>query len=102
MLIYRLLAERLAAEKALEWGLINRVADDNALMGEALKLAQQLANGPSSLAATRNLYWQSPLNTYEEQLDLERASQERAGRTEDFKEGVSAFLQKRPAAFKGK
>ncbi|HEY0301150.1 MAG TPA: enoyl-CoA hydratase-related protein, partial [Rhizomicrobium sp.] len=63
-----LLAERLPAEKALEWGLINRVAGDNELMDEALKLARQLADGPSSLSVTRSLYWQSPLNTYEEQL----------------------------------
>jgi len=97
-----LLAERLPAEKALEWGLINRVADDAALMEEALRLASQLADGPSSLAITRKLYWDSPLNTYEEQLDLERASQERAGKTQDFVEGVSAFLQKRPAKFQGK
>ena len=97
-----LLAERLPAEKALEWGLINRVAGDNALMEEAMKLANQLAEGPSSLAVTRNLYWQSPLNTYEEQLDLERISQERAQKTQDFMEGVSAFLQKRPAKFSGK
>jgi 2-(1,2-epoxy-1,2-dihydrophenyl)acetyl-CoA isomerase len=97
-----LLAERLPAEKALEWGLINRVADDAALMEEAIRLAGQLADGPSSLTITRSLYWQSPLNTYEEQLDLERASQERAGKTQDFVEGVSAFLQKRPAKFHGK
>ncbi|MEI9989366.1 MAG: enoyl-CoA hydratase/isomerase [Rhizomicrobium sp.] len=97
-----LLAERLPAEKALEWGLINRVVDDNALMEEALRLASQLADGPSSLSITRSLYWQSPLNTYEEQLDLERASQERAGKTQDFVEGISAFLQKRPAKFQGK
>ena len=97
-----LLAERLPAEKALEWGLINRVAGDNELMEEAMKLANQLAEGPASLAITRSLYWQSPLNSYEEQLDLERASQERAGKTEDFREGVGAFLQKRPAKFSGK
>ncbi len=96
-----LLAERLPAEQALSWGLINRVADDTALMDEALALAKRLADGPSSLAITRKLYWESPLNTYEEQLDLERSSQERAGKTKDFAEGVSAFLQKRQATFKG-
>ena len=97
-----LLAERLPAEKALEWGLINRVAGENALMEEAMKLATQLAEGPSSLAVTRSLYWQSPLNTYEEQLDLERKSQEAAQKTQDFMEGITAFLQKRPAKFSGK
>jgi len=97
-----LLAERLPAEKAAEWGLINRVVGENELMEEALKLANQLAEGPASLAITRSLYWQSPLNSYEEQLDLERASQERAGKTEDFREGVQAFLQKRQAKFSGK
>jgi len=97
-----LLAERLPAEKAVAWGLINRVVGENELMEEALKLANQLAEGPASLAVTRSLYWQSPLNSYEEQLDLERVSQERAGKTEDFREGVQAFLQKRPAKFSGK
>jgi 2-(1,2-epoxy-1,2-dihydrophenyl)acetyl-CoA isomerase len=98
-----LLAERLPAETALQWGLINRVVDDAQLMPEALKLAEKLANGPTvALATARKLYWASPINTYEEQLDLERRSQELAGRTEDFMEGVAAFLQKREAKFKGK
>ncbi|HEY0107587.1 MAG TPA: enoyl-CoA hydratase/isomerase [Rhizomicrobium sp.] len=97
-----LLAERLPAEKAVEWGLINRVVGDNELMDEALKLAGQLADGPVALSIIRSLYWQSPLNGYEAQLDLERASQERAQKTEDFVEGVTAFLQKRPAKFHGK
>ena len=96
-----LLAERLPAEAALAWGLINRVADDNALLDDALALANRLAEGPSSLALTRRLYWESPLNSYEEQLDLERSSQEAAQKTQDFIEGVTAFLQKRPAKFHG-
>lgn len=97
-----LLAEKLPAETALSWGLINRVCDDAALLDETLGLAERLAEGPTvALAATRRLYWASPLNTYEEQLDLERRQQQRAGSTEDFVEGVSAFLQKRPARFSG-
>jgi 2-(1,2-epoxy-1,2-dihydrophenyl)acetyl-CoA isomerase len=97
-----LLAERLPAETALTWGLINRVVEDASLMDEALKLAQRLANGPTrAIAMSRKLYWESLSNTYEEQLDLERRSQEEAGRTQDFTEGVAAFLQKREAKFKG-
>jgi 2-(1,2-epoxy-1,2-dihydrophenyl)acetyl-CoA isomerase len=98
-----LMAEKLPAEKALEWGLINRVYEDDALMGEAKKLASELANGPTvALGLIRKLYWNSPLNTYDDQLDLERQSQRIAGRTEDFGEGVKAFFDKRPAQFKGK
>ncbi len=96
-----LLAEKLPAETALEWGLINRVFDDAGLMEEAMKLAVRLAEGPASLALVRRLYWDSPHNTFEQQIDLERQSQQRAGRTKDFVEGVSAFLQKRPAKFGG-
>jgi 2-(1,2-epoxy-1,2-dihydrophenyl)acetyl-CoA isomerase len=98
-----LLAEKLPAETALAWGLINRVYDDTALLEEAMTLAHRLAHGPTqSLAAIRRLYWESPHNSYEVQLDLERQTQQRAGKTEDFVEGVTAFLQKRPAKFKGK
>ncbi len=98
-----ILAERLPAEQAMEWGIVNRVYDDDALMDEAYKLAEELANGPTvSLKLIRKLYWQSPLNTYDQQLDLERESQRIAGRTEDFSEGVKAFFEKRPARFKGK
>jgi 2-(1,2-epoxy-1,2-dihydrophenyl)acetyl-CoA isomerase len=96
------LAEKLPAEKALEWGLINRVYNDPVMLDETLKMAAQLAAGPTvALSTMRRLYWESPQNGYEQQLDLERECQQRAGATEDFIEGVSAFLQKRPAAFKG-
>lgn len=97
-----LLAEKLPAEQALDWGLINRVSDDATLIDDAFKLAERLANGPTqSLAMIRRLYWESPHNSYEVQIDMERQFQQRAGKTQDFVEGVTAFLQKRPAAFKG-
>ena len=50
----------------------------------------------------RRLYWDSPDNSFEDQLNRECESQRMAGSTEDFKEGVTAFLEKRPAKFKGK
>jgi 2-(1,2-epoxy-1,2-dihydrophenyl)acetyl-CoA isomerase len=97
-----LLGERLPAEKALEWGLVNRVYDDAALAEETMKLAHELANGPTiALSLMRKLYWESPENSFEDQLNLEFESQRAAGATEDFKEGVTAFLEKRSAKFKG-
>jgi 2-(1,2-epoxy-1,2-dihydrophenyl)acetyl-CoA isomerase len=98
-----LMGDKLPAETALQWGLINRVVDDAALMSEARKLAEDLASGPTqALGLIRRLYWASPENSYEEQLDLERQLQQRAGATEDFREGVTAFLEKRPAKFTGR
>ena len=55
-----------------------------------------------ALSLIRKLYWDSPENSFEEQLNLEFESQRIAGAAEDFKEGVTAFLEKRPAKFKGK
>jgi 2-(1,2-epoxy-1,2-dihydrophenyl)acetyl-CoA isomerase len=96
-----LLGERLPAAKALEWGLINRCVPDEALMAEAMKLAGELANGPASLKQIRKLMWESLDHHFADQLSAERHAQAIAGRTGDFQEGVAAFLQKRPAAFKG-
>jgi len=97
-----LMGERLPAEKALEWGLVYRVVEDAQLMSEAEKLAQDLASGPTiALSLIRKLYWDSNENTYEQQLNLERQMQRKAGSTADFNEGVRAFLEKRPAKFKG-
>ena len=74
-----LLAERLPAEKAYEWGLVNRLYDDNAaLMDGAMGIARQLANGPRSLALIRRAYWETWQNAYEQQLDLEARLQKRS------------------------
>jgi 2-(1,2-epoxy-1,2-dihydrophenyl)acetyl-CoA isomerase len=98
-----LLGERLPARTALEWGLVNRVFDDEQLMPEAMAVARGLAEGPTvALALTRRLYWESPANGYEDQLDLESRLQREAGATDDFGEGVRAFLEKRPARFTGR
>jgi len=96
-----MMGEKLPAETALQWGLVNRVFDDNALREETGRIARQLADGPFSLGLIRQLYWESDDNTYEEQLNLERQLQRSAGRSGDYKEGVKAFLEKRPADFKG-
>ena len=97
-----LLAERLPAEKAFEWGLVNRVFEDNdALMDGAMEIAHQLAKGPRSLVLMRRAYWATWSNSYEQQLDLEAQLQAAAGATKDFAEGVSAFFEKRDANFRG-
>lgn len=97
-----LLGEKIPARQALDWGLVNRVYDDVDLMAEARNMAIELANGPTiALAMTRKLIWSALENGLETQLHAERISQRTAGRTSDFREGVSAFLEKRKAEFKG-
>jgi 2-(1,2-epoxy-1,2-dihydrophenyl)acetyl-CoA isomerase len=97
-----MLAERLPAEKAEQWGLVNKLfVDNNALEIGARQLAQRLADGPRSLALIRRAYWNTWHNAFEQQLDLEARLQNEAGRSGDFREGVTAFLEKRDAQFKG-
>jgi 2-(1,2-epoxy-1,2-dihydrophenyl)acetyl-CoA isomerase len=97
-----LLGERLPAAKALEWGLINRCVPDAELMPTALALAEELATGPMSLSLIRRLMWTSLDTDFAEQLTNEADTQNKAGRSADFAEGVRAFIEKRPAQFQGK
>ena len=97
-----LLAERLPAEKALEWGMINRIFEDNEALSEgATEIASKLASGPKSLGMMRKMYWETWHNAYEQQLDLEARMQAAAGATHDSAEGRAAFLEKRTPNFKG-
>ncbi|SDI01495.1 2-(1,2-epoxy-1,2-dihydrophenyl)acetyl-CoA isomerase [Pseudomonas flavescens] len=98
-----LLGERLSAEQAEQWGLIYRVVDDAALRDEALTLARHLATQPTyGLALIKRAFNASAHNSFDEQLELERDLQRLAGRSEDYREGVAAFMAKRTPAFKGR
>ena len=97
-----LLGDRIPAAQALEWGLVNRVVPDAELMSSAMALAQALATGPASLGLSRQILWASMDSDWAAQLHRERMAQRTAGKTEDFVEGVGAFLAKRPAQFTGR
>jgi len=97
-----LLGDRVPAAKALEWGLVNRVVPDADLMAEAGKVATELGHGPKSLGLIRTLMWRSLDADFAGQVADEAATQTIAGKTDDFIEGVQAFLQKRPAVFTGR
>lgn len=97
-----LLGEKLPAKTALEWGLINRCVADDAVLSTAMELARALADGPASLGLTRNLVWQALDADWHLQIEAEAYAQGDAARTEDAREGIMAFLEKRPAAFKGR
>jgi 2-(1,2-epoxy-1,2-dihydrophenyl)acetyl-CoA isomerase len=97
-----LLGEKLPARTAVEWGLINKCVPDAELMDAAMQYARALADGPASLGLTRNLVWESLDSSWQEQLEAEAYAQGHAQRTEDAAEGVMAFVQKRPAQFKGR
>ena len=97
-----MLAEPLPAETAAEWGLIWKAVDDDRLMEEARDLAGGLAHGPTTgLALTKQAIQAATENTLEAQLELEAELQARAGSTDDYREGVAAFLEKRPPRFTG-
>lgn len=95
-----LLGERVPAETALSWGLINRLAPEGQALKVALELAEKLAQGPlNALVLTRQIGWAALENSFVEQLAAERDAQRKAGRLPEFREGVMAFLEKRKARF---
>lgn len=98
-----MLGERIPAEQARDWGLISRVVEDEFLAEEAVALATRLAQGPTvALGLVRRLAREAQNLPLTEALAAERIAQRDAGRTEDFRGAVAAFLQKRQPRFEGR
>lgn len=97
-----MLAERLPAPEALDWGLINRVVPEAELQTEARAMARRLATGPKSLGLIRKAYWASWENDFNKQMQLEADLQTEAHASADNREGVAAFLEKRAPQFTGR
>lgn len=98
-----LLGDKLPAETAEQWGLIWQCVDDDQLQAETSKLALHLATQPTlALGRIKQLLNASASHTLEQQTDLEKQAMSELSRSEDYQEGVNAFLQKRPAVFKGR
>lgn len=97
-----MLAEKISADEAEKLGMIYKVFADENFLEDSMKIAETLAQMPTkALALTKQAFNQSFNNTLEQQLKTEEILQIKAGQTNDYKEGVEAFLQKRKANFKG-
>jgi 2-(1,2-epoxy-1,2-dihydrophenyl)acetyl-CoA isomerase len=98
-----MLGEKLSAEKAEAWGLIWKAVPDEELAAETMAMARHFATAPTKgLAFTKQALYASPHNTLQQQLTLECGMMSELGRTEDYREGVAAFMEKRAPQFQGK
>ena len=98
-----LTGDKLPAEQAERWGMIWKCVDDADLLSEAGALAARFAAGPTrGYAETKRLIRGAWAHTLDQELDLERDAMRELGRSEDYQEGVSAFLAKRKPAFTGR
>ena len=98
-----LTGDPVTAEQAAEWGLIWQCIEDDELMNDANKLATKFANAPTrGLAETKKLIRGAFTRSLDEQLDLERDQMRALGKSEDYREGVDAFMNKRKPDFKGR
>jgi 2-(1,2-epoxy-1,2-dihydrophenyl)acetyl-CoA isomerase len=98
-----MLAEKISAQKALEWGLINRISSAGELERTALTLANELASGPTlTLAEIRKSCWYALDSDFKGQLENDRNVQRSVGHTADHREGVTAFFEKRQPVFTGR
>lgn len=97
-----LLGEKVSAELALDLGLVTRLAEDDAVLADATAIAARLAAGPSIALGLIRKQVAAALNmTLIETFEVEKANQQAAGRTRDFREAVNAFAEKRKPQFKG-